>query len=84
MPSSVRLFGPGEVAADALDLPPLTGSVVIAVAAQLLAAVVYPVQPLPPDPLAVVGYAGLAAAAGVLVVVVTAANLTIPRRRAIP
>ncbi|MBX3100489.1 MAG: MFS transporter [Salinibacterium sp.] len=45
-----NLFGPGEVIATTLGLPDLTGSFVIAVAAQLLAAATYLVL-LRPDPL---------------------------------
>ena len=45
-----NLFGPGVVLADALGLPGLTGSFVIAVGAQLLAAALYLVA-LRPDPL---------------------------------
>ena len=44
-----NLFGPGEVIAEALGMPELTGSFVIAVAAQLAAVVVYLVG-LRPDP----------------------------------
>jgi MFS family permease len=44
-----NLFGPGEVLAGWLGLPPLTGSFVIAVAAQLAAALVY-FFALRPDP----------------------------------
>jgi MFS family permease len=47
-----NLFGPGESIASALGMPHLTGSFVIAVAAQLAAAVVYLVA-LRPDPLVV-------------------------------
>lgn len=47
-----NLFGPGVVLATALGLPDLTGSFVIAVAAQLLAAATYLVL-LRPDPLVV-------------------------------
>jgi MFS family permease len=45
-----NLFGPGEVIAAAVGMPHLTGSFVVAVAAQLAAAVVYLVA-LRPDPL---------------------------------
>ena len=45
-----NLFGPGEMIADALGMPPLTGSFAIAVAAQLLAALVF-FFGLRPDPL---------------------------------
>lgn len=45
-----NLFGPGVGIAETLHLPPLTGSFVIAVAAQLLAAALYLVA-LRPDPL---------------------------------
>lgn len=45
-----NLFGPGEVIQDALGLPPLTGSFVIALAAQLAATALYLVA-LRPDPL---------------------------------
>jgi MFS family permease len=45
-----NLFGPGVVLADAFGLPELTGSFVIAVVAQLLAAALYVVA-LRPDPL---------------------------------
>ena len=44
-----NLFGPGEVIADALGMPELTGSFVIAVAAQLAAVGVYLIG-LRPDP----------------------------------
>jgi MFS family permease len=44
-----NLFGPGEVLAEWLRMPPLTGSFVIAVAAQLAAALVY-FFALRPDP----------------------------------
>ena len=44
-----NLFGPGEVIAETLGMPPLTGSFVIAIAAQVAAAVVYIVG-LRPDP----------------------------------
>ncbi|MFC0680462.1 MFS transporter [Lysobacter korlensis] len=44
-----NLFGPGEVIAEALGMPELTGSFVIAVAAQLAAVAVYLVG-LRPDP----------------------------------
>lgn len=47
-----NLFGPGVVVSQALGLPDLTGSFVFAVAAQLLAAIVYLVA-LRPDPLVV-------------------------------
>ena len=47
-----NLFEPGVALADLFHLPPLTGSFVIAVAAQLLAAAVYLVA-LRPDPLTV-------------------------------
>jgi len=47
-----NLFGPGVPLAEALGLPELTGSFVIAIAAQLLAAALYLVA-LRPDPLAV-------------------------------
>ena len=47
-----NLFGPGVVIADALALPPLTGSFVIAIAGQLAALVIYLVG-LRPDPLLV-------------------------------
>jgi MFS family permease len=45
-----NLFGPGVVIADVLNLPPLTGSFVIAIAGQLAATVIYLVA-LRPDPL---------------------------------
>ena len=45
-----NLFGPGVVIADALSLPPLTGSFVIAIAGQLAATGIYLVA-LRPDPL---------------------------------
>ena len=45
-----NLFGPGEVIQDALSLPPLTGSFVIAIAAQLAATALYLIA-LRPDPL---------------------------------
>lgn len=44
-----NLFGPGEVIAEWFGMPPLTGSFVIAVAAQLAAAIVY-FFALRPDP----------------------------------
>jgi MFS family permease len=44
-----NLFGPGETVARLFDMPPLTGSFVFAVVAQLAAAVVYLVT-LRPDP----------------------------------
>lgn len=44
-----NLFGPGEVIAEVLGMPPLTGSFAIAVAAQLAAALVY-LFALRPDP----------------------------------
>jgi len=49
-----NLFGPGVPIAAALGLPELTGSFVIAIAAQLLAATVYLVA-LRPDPLVMAG-----------------------------
>lgn len=45
-----NLFGPGEVIQNALDLPQHTGSFVIAIVAQLLAATLYVIA-LRPDPL---------------------------------
>jgi len=47
-----NLFEPGEAIGRSLDLPPLTGGIVIAVAAQTLGAVVY-LLGLRPDPLLV-------------------------------
>ena len=47
-----NLFGPGETIAEWLGMPPLTGSFAIAIAAQLLTAVVFAVG-LRPDPLLV-------------------------------
>jgi MFS family permease len=45
-----NLFGPGVVIADALSLPPLTGSFVIAIVGQLAATAIYLIG-LRPDPL---------------------------------
>ena len=80
-----NLFGPGAVIADTLGLPELTGSFVIAIAAQLLAAATYLVL-LRPDPLVVarsrtvlpapIADAGIVRARSTLVFAITALALS--------